>query len=325
MITEATLNQIVNAIYTEENLYGCIIGFQGNGQSRVLHSGLTPSVNYGRVVVIIEEGDFSGPVPASQIPAQPTELVSPPPSITNRSKLWPELAGAGLSCGLTVLSGIAVFGGVAAEIPSGGTSTVVVVAGYIGFTTSVVQCGNAVIRVGAIAADPDGTTLSEWDENTWYKYGILAVDAIGVVTGLASLSSGIRNLLAVLERRGGLATAAELEKMTREQRRVAIQKALQQAIRTPEAKKAVKEALLNAGLKPGQVGATLAGKAGSVERARVVSTVLAKETARRLEASIVNLIGAGGIVASGGPGSAIGSASGSVNFILVHVFPGFPQ
>ena len=74
------------------------------------------------------------------------------------------------------------------------------------------------------------------------------------------------------------------------------------------------------------MGATLAGKSGSVERAQVVSAVLAKETARCLEASIVNLVGgAGGIVASGGPGPVIGPASGSVNFVLVHVFPGFPQ
>ena len=167
MIPDHTLNQLVNAIYTEQELYGCMIGFEGNGQSRVLHSGLIPSVNYGRVVVIIEEGDFSGPDPASQIPAQSAEMVSPSANITNRSKLWPELAGAGLSCGLTVLSGIAVFGGVAAEIPSGGTSTVVVVAGYIGFAANVIQCGNAVIRVGAIAVDPDATTLSEWDDNTW--------------------------------------------------------------------------------------------------------------------------------------------------------------
>jgi hypothetical protein len=114
--------------------------------------------------------------------------------------------------------------------------------------------------------------------------------------------------------------------MTRDERRVAIQKALQQARRTPDANKAVREALLDSGLTPGQVGATLAGKASSVERARVVSAVLAKETARRLQASILNLVGSvGGPVVSASPASVVGAGSGSVNFVLVHVFPGFPQ
>lgn len=111
MIPEETLRRMVNAIYAEADLYGCMVGFEGNNQSRVLHAGLTPSVNYGRVVVILEEVDLTdaGATPAPDVAVPPTAPV-PPPRITNRSRLWPELVGAGVSCGLTVVSGMAVVG-----------------------------------------------------------------------------------------------------------------------------------------------------------------------------------------------------------------------
>ena len=61
---------------------------------------------------------------------------SPPPFTANRSRLGPELVGAGLNCGLTVVAAVGVFGGAAAEVPSGGTSTFLVVMAWTVMGTS---------------------------------------------------------------------------------------------------------------------------------------------------------------------------------------------
>ncbi|MFO0850868.1 MAG: hypothetical protein U0871_20270 [Gemmataceae bacterium] len=322
--TDAQLNRIVGAVYTESELYGCMVGYQGGGSSRVLHYGMAPSVNWGRVVTVIESVDTIGPMPAPPAATDPTDP-GPPPKISNRSVFGKELLGAGLSCGLTVLSGMAVIGGAAAEVPTGGASTALVVLGWGGLVTSSIQCGNALVRVGTALADPDDNTLQRWDDNKVYSGIILAVDGAGVVFSVVSLPFAVRNLLAVLERRGGMVAAAQLEKMTREERRKAIQKAVNEASKSPDGRKAVKEALEKAGLKPGQVGATFAGKAGNAERAAVVSRVLTEETARRLSSSIRDVVGGfGGLAASATPSGYVASASGSLNALIVHVFPGSP-
>ncbi len=55
MIPDSTLRRIVSAIHGQSELYGCLIGFHGNNQSSVLHEGLIPAANYGRLMVIVEE------------------------------------------------------------------------------------------------------------------------------------------------------------------------------------------------------------------------------------------------------------------------------
>jgi hypothetical protein len=60
MIPESTLSRIVAAIHGEQELYGCMVGFHGNGQSRLLHPGVLPAINYGRVIVIVEETQGNG-------------------------------------------------------------------------------------------------------------------------------------------------------------------------------------------------------------------------------------------------------------------------
>src|SRR5579863_5019321 len=229
MLTSQQRQKIVEAVYSVPELYGVQIGYYGDSMCSSLAEGMTPSLNYGLRAVIIEEA------PAETISTTPQELPTPSPTfISNRSHAGTELLGAGLSCTFAVISGVGVLGSAAAEVPSAGTSTFVLVVAWAGFVTSSVQCLNGIARVTAIAANPDGNTLQQWDSNKIYTSSILIVDLIGVASGLASLPQATRNLLAVLERRGGLATTQVLSQMNRAERAAAIQEAVRQASRSPE-------------------------------------------------------------------------------------------
>jgi hypothetical protein len=139
------------------------------------------------------------------------------------------------------------------------------------------------------------------------------VDAIGVGAGLASLGPNVKNLLAVLERRGGLPTAQALAKMGRETRAKAIQDALNQARRNPESAKILDQTLKDA-LSSKTVRRVAKNAVIAARNATVVSDVIADETARRLSRAIIDVISAvNSPIASGLPSNWVGSASGSVN------------
>ena len=140
--------------------------------------------------------------------------------------------------------------------------------------------------------------------------------------GLASLGPNVKNLLAVLERRGGLPTAQALAKMGRETRAKAIQDALNQARRNPESAKILDHALKDA-LSSKTVRRVAKNAIIAARNATVVSDVIADETARRLSRAIIDVISAvDSPIASGLPSKWVGSASGSVNAAggqLIHV------
>jgi hypothetical protein len=230
------------------------------------------------------------------------------------------MIGAGLSCGLAVVSGIGVLGGAAAEVPTAGASTVIVVLAWTGFVTSGIQCVNGVVRAAEAIHNPASNSLQQWDTNKIYSTSILIVDAVGVVSGLASLPFATRNLLAVLERRGGMVTAERLAAMSRAERPAAIQRAVGEATRTPEGRQALEAALRDAGLTERQAAQVLAHGAGTARRAGIVARVISQETARRLNGSLRDAIGTvAGAAASATPESLFGSASGSVNALIVHI------
>lgn len=321
MYSESTLKRIVEAIHSHPELYGCVIGFHGNNQSRVLHPGFMPAVNYGRVVIIVEESWIStAQVRIPEVVPEPTVVPTPPSYISNRSRVSAEFTGAAISCGLTVLSGVGVLFGAAAEIPTGGASTVLVVMGWTGFVTSGVQCLNGIVRATEAHSNPESNTLQQWDSNRVYNVSMLIVDGIGVASSLVSLPFATRNLLAVLERRGGMIAVSELEQLSRTERQAAIQRAVNQATQTQAGREAVEQALREAGLTQRQVAQVMARGAGTGRRARLVAGVLTEETARRLNGTIRDIVGGGvGIGASATPASLTGSASGSVNALIVHV------
>lgn len=321
MIPEPILREMVRRIHSFSQLRGCMVGFQGNGQSRVLDPGSCVTPTSERVIVLIEEVQISDAALLAELqrwasaPSGSPDGAPNPAIVTNRSQLGPELIGAGLSCGLTIVSAVGVVGGVAGEVPTGGASTFLVVASWVGLTTSAIQCANGLVRVAAIASDPGGDTLSRWDSNATYTNSILLVDAIGVVTGVAGLGAAGRNLWAVLARQRsfvarGLSFEA-LRGMNRAGRLAVISELFEEAARTPEGRAALVAAAREAG-----IGAsTLQSAEGlSVRGASTLVRVISEETTRRLSASIRDILaGATGIIASASPSSAIGSASGSLN------------
>jgi hypothetical protein len=318
LLSNNQLQLLVAAVYDQPELTGCIVGFQGGNQSRALHPGIVPALNYGRVMVIVEEttsDDKTPPVPP--VPKQATVAPTPPAVLLNRSRIKPELVGAGLSCGLAVVSMVGVFGSAAAEVPTGGASTVLLVLAWTGMVTSAIQCVNGVVRSAEALSNPDSNSLQVWDENEIYSKSMLVVDAVGVVSAVASLPFAVRNLLAVLERRGGLVTAEKLFQMTREEREAAVKAAVKQASRTPEGAEAVQSALRDAGLSEKQAAQTAKFGAHTARRAKVVARVISEETARRLHSSARDIIGGvGGAVVSGMNANVVGSASGSVNYFF---------
>lgn len=321
MYSESTLRRIVQAIHSHPELYGCVIGFHGNNQSRVLHPGIIPTQNALSVVVIVEESWISeSQVRIPEITPQPIVVPTPPSFITNRSRVSAEFTGAAMNCGLTVLSGAGVLFGGALEIVTGGASTVLVVMGWVGATTAGVQCLNGIVRTVEAHSNPDSNSLQQWDANKIYKVAMDLVDGIGVVSSLISLPLATRNLLAILGRRGGLVTLDQLERMTRSQRQAAIQQAVTQATQTPSGREAVALALREAGLAERQVAQVMAHGAATGRRARLVAGVLSEDAARRLNGTIRDIVaGVAGTVASATPQHLTGSASGTVNALIVHV------
>jgi hypothetical protein len=324
VIPESVLREIVVRIHAFPDLAGCPIGYQGGLQSRVLHPGFCESPLSERVVVLIEEVEVIDPAVLAELQRFAAgQGISPdgapnPTLVTNDSVLGPELIGAGLSCGLTVVAALGVAGGVAAEVPTGGMSTFLVVAAWVGLTTSAIQCANGIVRVGAIIAAPDDNTLQRWDQNATYTNSILVVDALGVVSGLASLPFAARNLFAVLARqRSFLArglSSESLRSMNRVQRLAVIRELFDEASRTPEGRAALVAAARQAGVgaQTMQRGASL-----SVRGATTLSRVIRDETVRRLSASLRDVIGGlVGPVGSGVRSSLVGSASGSVNYVI---------
>lgn len=325
MLPAELLNRMVNRIHSIEQLRGCVIGLYGDRQCQVLHPGYSATPDSGRIAVIIEECILDDPAILEENrqwaarPAGSPEDVPSPAIATNRSKLGPELLGAGLSCGLTVVSAVGVLGGAAAEIPSAGTSTFLVIVAWTGLVTQGIQCVNGLVRVGAIAFDPEDNTLQRWDENDTYTNSILIVDAIGVVSTLAALPAATRNLFAIIARQRSFAsrglTLEILKRMNRAERARVIREIMDEASKTPAGRKALMEAA-----KEAQIGARSLERASSlsVRHANGMVRIVGEETIRRLRYSLLEVVvgGVGSVVASGTPARLTGSASGSVNWII---------
>ena len=320
---------MVRAINSIDELNGCIIGFQGNNSSRVLDPGLTTSLNFGRCCIIIEEIETAdaGLTADTQRFADLAEGLpdghQQPNIVTNRSRMGLEFVGAGLSCGLTVVSAVGVLGGVAAEIPSGGTSTFLVVAGWVGLTTAGLQCLNGLVRVGMVVSNPDGNSLQQLDSNTLYSGTTVVVDALGLASGVASLPAAGRNLWAILARQRSFAarglSETALRQMNRAERLRVIGEVVEEASRTPEGRDAIIAAARRVGVGSQSIQST---SGLSVRNAARMAGVISAETTRRLHATVLSAISvpAGGVV-SALPSSVVGNASGSVNWVINIVSP----
>lgn len=325
MIPEPALKKLVEAIHSDPAFSGCMVGFQGNNQSRVLHAGAIPGSKYNRIVIIEEISAESAaerkgkarPVMSSTKNGSGAVQVTdtPPFIVTNKSMIGSELVGTGLSCGLAVISGIGVLGGAAAELPTGGASTLLIIAAWTGFVTSGAQCVNGLVRTATAYLDPEDNDLQRWDENSMYSITMLVVDALGVVSSVVSLPAASRNLIAVFQRHGKLKQSAEaLVKMNRSARGVAVRDAIREASKTPEGRKAVELALKESKLTAKQAANVMKSGADSARRSRVVVGAIQKDAAVRLNAALRDVLGGyAGIGVSGTPQAWTGSGSGSMN------------
>jgi hypothetical protein len=321
--TRDQLNRIVAVIYREKELHGCIVGMHADGQSTVVSEGLSPSINFGRVAVIIEMLEEN-----SQLVNQDTRKWAdasggspegtPNPIILNKSVWGREAVGAGLSCGFAVVAAVGVAGSVAAEVPTAGTSTFLLVASWAGLVTAGIQCVNGVVRVGAIIANPDGNSLQRADENSVYKYSMLLVDAIGVASGIAGLGAAGKNLWAVMARQRSFAarnlTEEALKNMNRAERARVIREVLEEASQTAEGKRAIMDVAKAVSI----AEKTLAREGSlSVRNASAMVKIIGEETTKRLHGNLVGIFGTlAGTAASASPGEYTGSASGSVNWLI---------
>jgi hypothetical protein len=322
MIPERLLSQIVNKIHSIPQLGGCAVGLYGNNQSRMLHLGQSVTPYSDRIIVIVEEVWVDDEEVlkdnekwAATPGGSPDNVVSPI-IVTNRSKLGPELIGAGISCTLTVVSALGVAGGAAAELPSGGTSTFLVVVAWTGLVTQGIQCANGLVRIGAIMRSPDDNTLDRWDNDDTYKCIIFLVDLIGVASTIASLPAGARKLFLALAHKQAFASRKlsfeALKRMNRAERARVLSEVFDEAAQMPSQRKTLVEAL-----KAAQITDKSLGRGAiSVRHAQGMMRIISEETVTRLQGEMKGLFwSAASIGGSGTPATWTGSASGSVNTI----------
>jgi hypothetical protein len=330
MIPEDVLKKVVWQIHSFPELAGCVVGYYGDRGCRTIGYPSCVSPNSENIAVVIEEVILvgSGAAGAAQSSSRPVPVPPPvPAAVTNRSRLGPELIGAGASCALTAISAVGVFGSVAAEVPTGGASTFLLVASWSGLLTGGIQCANGLVRVGAAVADLGGVTLEQWDRNKTYNMAILFVDAVGVVGGIASLPYAVRNLWAVVTRMKSLSrvnlSLEALQRMNRFDRFRTIARVFHEASRTPEGAQALVLAAREA-----KVGAKTFQQASrlSVNHSTTLVKIISKETVHRLHASLRDVFGGvAGLGLSASPSELTGSGSGSINWVINLLDAGSPN
>jgi hypothetical protein len=310
-LNKTQLDNLIDAIHEQNELAGVIVGLYSGQMCSVAYPGDKVALPYWDVAVIIEEVDAGGR--SVIVPINPTDMQAPG-LVTNRSRMWAEFRGAGLNCTFTVAAGVAVAGAAAAELPSGGTSTFILVASWTGLVTSGLQCVNGIVRSVAAVTNPDSDSLAQWDENSLYSVSFLIVDAIGVVAALITLRPAIKNLIAVLQRSGGLASTEALGAMGRAARAKAIRDALAQASRNGDSAKVLQQALKSAGITAGTVARVARSEVIAARNAKVIAEAISRETARRLIRAVIDVLAsADSPIVSSMPATWVGSASGSVN------------
>ncbi len=321
MTSDSTLLAMISRISLFREFDGCVVGFQGDGECRVLVKARPVSSTYRCVAIVIElveDDDPAGLRELQSVAKAPPGATRATDYVSNRSRVGSEMAGGGISCGLTIVSALGMIAGVAGEIPTGGASSFLVVAAWTGITMGGLQCLNGLVRVGAAFAALDDNSLQRWDSTLTYSSASLLVDAIGVASGIATLPAAARNLFAVLSRQRvfmakGLSLAS-LRGMNRVERLHALSEVFEDAAKTPEGRKALVEAARSAGIgsKTLQRGSGI-----SVRHAEALRRVISDETVKRLSASLRDVLTGTAVVgASATPASLTGSASGSVNYVI---------
>ena len=113
----------------------------------------------------------------------------------NEGNIKKELLNMGLSCGATILAGVATVGSAAAAPVTAGTSTALTVVAYAGTTATAAQCGIAIGRVFNETQDPKLNQIL--DNDIRYKRTSQALDAVALAGAGASITQGVKGLSTV--------------------------------------------------------------------------------------------------------------------------------
>ena len=325
MASEKVLRMIVRKIQANPELAGCVIGYRGGGQCRVIGYPSCVTPNSENVAVVIEEVYVpSAPRAAYRAASSPSiPAVSPRRFATNYSKLGPELIGTGASCGLAVVSGLGIAVGAASEVPTGGASTLLVIASWTGLVTGGIQCLNGLVRIGVALVDLEGDSLEAWDDNQIYATSMLLVDGIGIAGAASSLPFAVRELWAVTARLRAFRSLdlsfEALKRMNRVGRMQTLSKLFREASRTEAGAKELVTAARQA-----QIAARTMQRPGSlsVRHAETLREIISRATVHRMELALRDVLGnAAGMALSATPASLSGSGSGSVRHVI-HLLDG---
>ena len=232
MIPESKLFQIRNVINRHPDLRGCRIGFHGNNRSQVLDFGNPNSTNYD-IIIIIEEVEKD--LGLKFIAGSGTNVIAEPLKVLNQTVAGTELIKAGVSCIFTVTAGAAVVGSAAAEIPTAGASTVILVAAWTGFITQGIECVNGLSRTVEAYRNPNDNSLERWDSNVWYTRTMSVVDTAGNISDVVGIGAATAGLKRMLTIKGALPGEEALLAMSKKERITAYREAIKKISKSPNA------------------------------------------------------------------------------------------
>jgi hypothetical protein len=323
MIPARQLQDMIRTIRRFDEFDGSLIAYYGDDQCRILDQRFTPATNQAPYVLIEEVIETDPHIKAdtlrhAELPGESPKSGPTPLIIANSSRVASEAWGAGLECTMTLVSAVALVGGVAGEVPTAGASTLVVLAAYAGLASSGLQCVNGLVRLTTAVVAPDDNTLQRWDNDKGLSTLWLIVDGLGLAAGVTSLPAGGKEVLALINDFGKVRgmTLPTLKAMNAAERGKLLRTVVAQASRS-----AAGTERLQALLKDAKYGTVIAKGAAklSVNKAVKAAGIVSDQTKLRLFDAIVGVLSTPVSAAiSGRPSSQVGSASGSVNW-LVHV------
>ena len=326
MLSDYSQRQIVDAIYRLPELWGCVIIYLGNNQSKILSSGYayrtnltmspfgSPQTTYtsnsnSKIIIVIEDLD------------EPMATTPKPVIKENQQFQGSELKGTVINCAFAAVSLVGVIGGGASEPLTFGLSSAVVVAGYAGLVSSGAQCLNSVARTTVAYAAPNDNSLERWDSNTYYSFFTNAIDVVGVVTGVVGVAGAAREIKTFLRIKNLLASEEELNAMTRAQKIEAFNSGLKRASQEENIAKELKKILDQMG----RAGNRMArGNPVIIRRelsnfTRTVSDATANALSRNAKSIVLTSINLG---LNGAPATFAGGASGTLNKLgnmVIHI------
>ncbi len=136
MLSGQTTKAIVAAIYRIPELRGAVVGLYDGEQCMAISSGYPGAMYSSRLSVIVEiigsdnDTEIDELEGRAEAPGAIASVAPPPAIVRNKSRMGAELLGAGWNCLLTGVAAAGVAAGVAAEVPTGGVSSFLVVASW---------------------------------------------------------------------------------------------------------------------------------------------------------------------------------------------------